>query len=1060
MPVQATYNKPSADLPQADIGRGLRISASMMGGATDQELTTLATRMNDRGSDVYRLVIGEMKKRGMPVDDPAGGSANPFASVDGSSGALGSQGKTALAGDPDSGDLRSRMKNSLASFSQVAQSFLGPRASSGLSRLGAADASRAATQRPWADDTGPAVDVPAPDDQMVLDDDAAYWLSQQPVGRMPPRPVEEVMPYRQSPYRRVGNLAEDAMQDAGMDRYAAHTLRGQLFGAQGDNGRGIGVADLVPGLDVLSAIEGYNEARGPFGRGLAGLGTIASIIPVVGGPAAKGLRKLGGAIDNVVSPSYSKSLFDIGASSPRRLKGGTRAGQYVGAPPGLDSPQKLRAFRQRLEETALGGVVGRFWYEESGQAILKAVGGNMEEADKIAQLMAIFSAGTELQVNRDFAMQAYYQFKATGKIKTGRYPADMSEKAEQAMRGENWDGKKTDRFYNNLMAGIDPTRPQGVTVDIWMMRSLGFKGKNGKLWEGTPTDTQYAFAETEIKRLAEKLGWEPQQVQAAMWVRQKMIDEGLAPAGAATNFADLMQDRLAQVSWESIPSVSSGHLKEVHAAPYAVRAEHHVTMSEALTDPDGYDAVARRAGVVSPGNFEAPGHFEGNVNPGSQTDIDAPKRYKSDDAEIEPAAAEAIEVYAAARGILMKQDGVGWHRPFYNTRVRDMNAFDVDIGRALTPEETRSLGQAMKSAAGHGEFNPAGTKTGARIIRFPVWDANGNEVLDIPSKDFQKIVSGVIGRPLAPEEAAKLTTDLGVLHPSNDGFGGVFSDALGRPLTSKEMADLERGMTTAANKQFQSTVAKALDGLELSGVSGYKGKRFSAEHGYVGNNWTESKNGEGYLNSGRLAGRPDLQRRVQDIVRELNPRIEAAEQALAKKHGWTVNDTLNVEYRKRPAGAGLEQPAAAGSLGKLGGAAAVGGGGALAAGMMPSEAQADPGRLRQMGADADVSQTDKETALYEYHKQNLDSGNFIDDEQGMTTVNIIGVTGPDDRIYNVPGYADGKRLTDEEARARAEQMGWDMFPSYATGADADAAAQSMHRMIEEDGQRYREQRRQ
>jgi hypothetical protein len=47
------------------------------------------------------------------------------------------------------------------------------------------------------------------------------------------------------------------------------------------------------------------------------------------------------------------------------------------------------------------------------------------------------------------------------------------------------------------------------------------------------------------------------------------------------------------------------------------------------------------------------------------------------------------------------------------------------------------------------------------------------------------------------------------------------------------------------------------------------------------------------LEDGRLAGRPDLQQVVRDIVTELAPRIEAVETEFANKYGWTRNRELN-----------------------------------------------------------------------------------------------------------------------------------------------------------------------
>ena len=99
----------------------------------------------------------------------------------------------------------------------------------------------------------------------------------------------------------------------------------------------------------------------------------------------------------------------------------------------------------------------------------------------------------------------------------------------------------------------------------------------------------------------------------------------------------------------------------------------------------------------------------------------------------------------------------------------------------------------------------------------------------------------------------------------------------------------------------------------------------------------------------------------------------------------------------------------------------------------------------------------EEQSLLDYHRGNLHGGSYYKDpETGrITTINIMGITGPDGRIYNVPGYfGDGKMLEGDErnnaAKDYAELIGWSEFPSYGTGAEANSAAQTMHGAIESD----------
>lgn len=76
----------------------------------------------------------------------------------------------------------------------------------------------------------------------------------------------------------------------------------------------------------------------------------------------------------------------------------------------------------------------------------------------------------------------------------------------------------------------------------------------------------------------------------------------------------------------------------------------------------------------------------------------------------------------------------------------------------------------------------------------------------------------------------------------------------------------------------------------------YDGIMFGADTGYLGNNWTENLNGESYLESGGLAGRPDLQRKIRDIVKRLAPRVSAVEDEFSNRYGWTRNRELNRLY--------------------------------------------------------------------------------------------------------------------------------------------------------------------
>jgi hypothetical protein len=666
----------------------------------------------------------------------------------------------------------------------------------------------------------------------------------------------------------INNIESGAL--GARERGVVRTARGMEAARRAVPERGIGLA-----RDVKTEFTTRTEVTGRDGS--SATTTVTRDIPVAG----EGEQPVEGGVQ----------------TSLRR--------RYTGAPKGMDSPQALGRLRSLIRGLTEEGEGGRFWYERSGQALLDVTGGDKKKAKQLAQAVAITSPQTPVATNFDYAIQAYYQHEAGVPISTGMYPQTMSQKLQDIFDGKDWDGRKTNNFYKNIMRKIDPSLKQGVTTDLWIMRAFGYNSD-------FPTDPQYDFVEKEIDRLRKELGWEPQQVQAAMWVSIKgrmeakevkertekistkkgymhyetgkdgkkfrvidneskhrgvWIAEALKynPTGkdkdqAKFDFEDAMTNSLAQISWESIPGATADHMPEIFDAEYPVLQQYHVDMSKAFLDENGNDLISKYLGMLSPGNFEAPGYFEGRVSPGSQTKIVAPRRYKAvdladidkklregvitkEEAEalreqrLDPQSEDLIAAYAAVRGILMKQDGVGFHRPFYNKSLRkgDLNAVEIDIGRPFTKEETADFAQILSNISGHGEFNPIGSVNGVRLINFDYLLPEGKDYADF--NDRKKF---------------------------NDSFKKMVDTAL------KEMI-------------FE-------DGVEVSA------KSFYAKAGYLGNNWKENKNGEGYM-ADIAARSPDLSRRVYDIVRKIQPRIEAVDQEYASKFGWRINDSINRVFR-------------------------------------------------------------------------------------------------------------------------------------------------------------------
>ena len=224
----------------------------------------------------------------------------------------------------------------------------------------------------------------------------------------------------------------------------------------------------------------------------------------------------------------------------------TSAGKIKGAPEWVASDKDLQTMRRSLHKFVQEGLAGRMWYENSAEAVVRMVGGDLENAEKFIQLLAIYSPNSNVWVNTIQAVKAYTHWAAGGtreSFKVGSGAGDA--KAIKALYDdEPWAGRKTNSFYMNLMHDIVQKYPEEVkklnidpevlnsadkpaTIDVWMARAFGYAVEQFADDKGTG---QYSFSENEVRRLTARLNmalapdeprWTPHQVQAAIWTAVK-----------------------------------------------------------------------------------------------------------------------------------------------------------------------------------------------------------------------------------------------------------------------------------------------------------------------------------------------------------------------------------------------------------------------------------------------------------------------------------------------------------------------------------------------------------
>lgn len=105
-------------------------------------------------------------------------------------------------------------------------------------------------------------------------------------------------------------------------------------------------------------------------------------------------------------------------------------------------------------------------------------------------------------------------------------------------------------------------------------------------------------------------------------------------------------------------------------------------------------------------------------------------------------------------------------------------------------------------------------------------------------------------------------------------------------------------------------------------------------------------------------------------------------------------------------------------------------------------------------ADEALGLNPQEAALYKRHLANLNGPGGVDNPDGTRSSLLQTTIEHDGKAYNIPTVWDGKKLTADEAWARAQKEGLDKFPSYKTEQEAEERYQQMHGFMDQDTAEY------
>jgi hypothetical protein len=317
-------------------------------------------------------------------------------------------------------------------------------------------------------------------------------------------------------------------------------------------------------------------------------------------------------------------------------------GNYIGAPPGIGSPEAEQALIDDLLErirTYEGG--GEGFYTDAQDTVRQ-----WTDDPVMARRFASASGHTSNQMsplpNTTHALKAMNQYAAGQPVKAGLYPNASGAKAAESMATDTLSpDPKTGQYSYHLVppeyrpenfgdyafGGERAVSPGRAVHDTWDKEAFRYApGAGGK--QNAASDTQHLFMDRvynkvvrEVRRdpaLRQKYGTGPmtyETVQAALWdiERRQQGKFDVLP------FADIFDQNTSFTQMAAIPGPSTGVGPELLNAPMSTKRQYTDDMFRAISTPDGASAIHRAYGM-SPAMQEGFGPWQGMMEPNRRID--------------------------------------------------------------------------------------------------------------------------------------------------------------------------------------------------------------------------------------------------------------------------------------------------------------------------------------------------------------------------------------------------------------------------------------------------------
>jgi len=341
-------------------------------------------------------------------------------------------------------------------------------------------------------------------------------------------------------------------------------------------------------------------------------------------------------------------------------------GQYVGAPPGIDSPQKYSALIDDYAKNVEKGLPGKEFYNESSADVLARTAGDTNLADKFVQNLALLSRSNNVGGNTTMSAKGHIQAMTGDPIHTGRFPSrDVPPLRELYQEGTGYLGHKREPFAEQLSVAWAPERVGRGVNDMHELESMGYPAN------ANPSGTVHAFMDEvraeAIKRLNKRgmggvTDWNTGTAQAANWTANKIRRGEVDPGDAAKTYATYLPRLEANATYEAIPGAGTGHLAGLLDAPFETKLRYSNDPSGSWLTPYGNDVLYAAQGMLPGKTAAGIGRFRDEVNPAS---VARPviARETTDLGEVlSEGSRRALTATEAFRAYMDAQNAGAWHK--------------------------------------------------------------------------------------------------------------------------------------------------------------------------------------------------------------------------------------------------------------------------------------------------------------------------------------------------------------------------------------------------------------